>query len=55
MRYCISYLPSGDILSEFLVDDAANGHEVCIAGHLSSVVHPQVVLKILAERRKNNL
>lgn len=50
MRYYISYLPSWDILSELLVNDATNGHEVGIAGHLSSVVHPQVVLKILAER-----
>lgn len=48
MRYCISYLPSWNILSELLVDDAADGHEVGIAGHLGSVVHPQVVLKILA-------
>lgn len=49
MRYCISHLPSWDILSELLVDDATNGHEVSIAGHLRSVVDPQVVLKILAE------
>lgn len=49
-RHCLSHLPSWDVLSEFLVDDAANGHEVGVAGHLGSVVHPQIVLKILAER-----
>lgn len=55
MRSCISYLPSWDILSELLVDNATNGHEVGIAGHLCSVVHPQVVLKILTERWENNV
>lgn len=50
MRYFISYLPRWDILPELLVDDATNGHEVGIAGHFRSVVHPQVVLKVLADR-----
>lgn len=48
VKVCMSYLPSGDILSELLIDDATDGHEVGIAGHLFSVIHPQVVLKILA-------
>lgn len=52
MRNRISYLPSWDILSELLIDDATNGHQVGIARHLGSVVHPKVVLKILAERFK---
>ena len=52
MRNRICYLPSWDILSELLIDDATNGHQVGIAWHLCSVVHPKVVLKILAERFK---
>lgn len=50
INYCISYLPSWDILSELLIHNATNRHEEGIAGHLRSVVHPKVVLKILAER-----
>lgn len=29
-----SYLPGGDIFSEFLVDDATDGHQIGVAGHL---------------------
>lgn len=47
-----SYLPSWDILSEFLIHNATNRHEEGIARHFRSIVHPKVVLKILAERWK---
>lgn len=50
MWYHKSYLPCWNILPELLIDNATNGHEVGVAGHLWSVVHPQVVFKILAER-----
>lgn len=50
LNRALSHLPSWDILSELLIDDATDGHEEGIAGHLSSVVHPQIVFKILAER-----
>lgn len=43
------YLPGWNIFSELLIDNATNGHDVGIAGNLWSVVHPQVVFKVLAE------
>lgn len=44
----MTYFPSRDIFSELLIDDATDGHEVGIAGNFFSVIHPQVILEILA-------
>lgn len=44
-----SYLPSRYILSELFIDDTANGHDEGMIGQFRSIVHPQVVLKVLAK------
>lgn len=47
MYNTISYLPSGNILSELLVDYTTDRQEIGIAGHSRSIVHPQVILQVL--------
>lgn len=47
-----SYLPSQHVLSKLFIDDAANRHDEGVIWHLGSIVHPQVVFKVLAKRKK---
>lgn len=48
----LAYLPCWNIFSKLLIDNATNGHHKSFAGHIWCVIHPKVVLKVLAEIEK---
>lgn len=45
------YLPGWNILSELLIDYTTYGHDVGITRILRSVVDPQIVFKVLTEKK----
>lgn len=47
-----THLPSRDILSELLINNTADGHQIAITGHFRAVVNPQVIFKVLAVKKR---
>lgn len=51
VMFCF-YLPRWYVLSELLIDDAADRHDEGFAGHIGCVVYPKVIFKVLTKKRE---